>query len=136
MYEVDTTGIHDGVTAGAVSLPPDVTPGGALASQVRKTMVSTDPGAVVVDTEKVVDSLREVPTSVLVRVGVETHVSAMLESAFYLMKGSKRRDREKTSTKSAWIFRELQVFEQVEAVARVRERRIDGAALGRKRKCL
>ena len=50
MYEVDTTGIHDAVT---VALPA----GGATASQVRMTTVSVDPGAVVVDTDKVVDWL-------------------------------------------------------------------------------
>ena len=41
-----------------------------------------------------------VPTSVLVRVGVETHVVAMLESGFYLVQGSKRSNWEKKSTKS------------------------------------
>jgi hypothetical protein len=46
MKEVDTTGIH-----------VVVTPDGALTLQVRKTVVSIDPGAVVVDTEKVVDWL-------------------------------------------------------------------------------
>ena len=74
MYEVMSVGIHDS-ESDTVTLGP----GGATGMQVRMTTVSVDPGAVVVDTEKVVNWLSELPTSVLVRVGVETHVVAMLE---------------------------------------------------------
>jgi len=49
IYEVVNVGTH-------VEDAPDA-PVGASALQVRKTVVSTDPGAVDVDTERVVDWL-------------------------------------------------------------------------------
>ena len=55
MYEVETIGIQLALT-----------PAEALALQVRKTVVSTDAGAVDVVTDEVTTSLCEVPTSVLV----------------------------------------------------------------------
>jgi ppGpp synthetase/RelA/SpoT-type nucleotidyltranferase len=72
-----------------------VTPEAAFTEQVRMTVEETEPGAVEVDTDTVVDELWAMLTSFVVRVGVVIHVWAMLEQIIYY-----KVPRGKKSTKS------------------------------------